>query len=119
MCHSSLNVGLSSYPSVGSAEGNYTYRTVKDYIDFCVQDYGPHAFVVQIRDMNTHKPLTGITVGDIGPKFGKALLNNDHSITYPRLVGVFTANSSFLHGSTTPVSLSKTPQERKKGLKLS
>ena len=34
------------------------------------KDYGPHAFVVQIRDMETHLPLPGITVGDIGPKMG-------------------------------------------------
>ncbi|XP_077462145.1 peroxisomal acyl-coenzyme A oxidase 1 isoform X2 [Stigmatopora argus] len=31
---------------------------------------GLHAFIVPIRDMNTHKPLPGIVVGDIGPKFG-------------------------------------------------
>ena len=34
------------------------------------KDYGPHAFVVPIRDMATHLPLPGIKVGDIGPKFG-------------------------------------------------
>lgn len=32
--------------------------------------YGPHSFIVNIRDMKTHKPLPGIEVGDIGPKFG-------------------------------------------------
>ncbi|ELU10772.1 hypothetical protein CAPTEDRAFT_174749 [Capitella teleta] len=31
---------------------------------------GLHAFMVPIRDMNTHEPLPGITVGDIGPKLG-------------------------------------------------
>lgn len=34
------------------------------------RDYGPHAFVVQIRDLATHLPLPGIMVGDIGPKMG-------------------------------------------------
>lgn len=34
------------------------------------KDYGPHAFVVQIRDLKTHLPLSGIKVGDIGPKLG-------------------------------------------------
>lgn len=33
-------------------------------------DYGPHGFVVQIRDMETHRPLDGVEVGDIGPKLG-------------------------------------------------
>ncbi|XP_075133571.1 peroxisomal acyl-coenzyme A oxidase 1-like isoform X2 [Leptodactylus fuscus] len=31
---------------------------------------GPHGFVVPIRQMGTHEPLPGLTVGDIGPKFG-------------------------------------------------
>lgn len=34
------------------------------------KDYGPHPFIVQIRDLKTHLPLSGITIGDIGPKFG-------------------------------------------------
>lgn len=29
-----------------------------------------HAFITQIRDLETHKPLPGVTIGDIGPKFG-------------------------------------------------
>lgn len=32
------------------------------------KDYGPHAFIVQIRSLSTHLPLPGIEVGDIGPK---------------------------------------------------
>uniref|UniRef100_A0A7E4VAT1 Acyl-coenzyme A oxidase n=1 Tax=Panagrellus redivivus TaxID=6233 RepID=A0A7E4VAT1_PANRE len=34
------------------------------------KDYGPHPFFVQIRDPVTHKSVPGVTVGDIGPKFG-------------------------------------------------
>ncbi|GET03786.1 peroxisomal acyl-coenzyme A oxidase 1 isoform X2 [Rhizophagus clarus] len=33
------------------------------------KDYGVHSFVVQLRGEN-HKPLPGIDIGDIGPKFG-------------------------------------------------
>lgn len=40
------------------------------------RDYGPHPFVVQIRNLETHKPLAGITVGDIGPKFGYDSMDN-------------------------------------------
>ena len=29
-----------------------------------------HAFITPIRDLATHKPLPGVTIGDIGPKFG-------------------------------------------------
>lgn len=34
------------------------------------KDYGMHAFLTPIRDLETHKPLPGVTIGDIGPKFG-------------------------------------------------
>ncbi|TKR72830.1 hypothetical protein L596_020225 [Steinernema carpocapsae] len=32
--------------------------------------HGPHPFIVQLRDEETHMPLKGIRLGDIGPKFG-------------------------------------------------
>ncbi|KAK7929885.1 hypothetical protein WMY93_006280 [Mugilogobius chulae] len=38
--------------------------------------HGLHAFIVQIRDMDTHEPLSGILVGDIGPKFGFSEVDN-------------------------------------------
>eukprot|EP00698_Gefionella_okellyi_P004148 TRINITY_DN13873_c0_g1_i1.p1 TRINITY_DN13873_c0_g1~~TRINITY_DN13873_c0_g1_i1.p1 ORF type:complete len:679 (+),score=159.60 TRINITY_DN13873_c0_g1_i1:50-2038(+) len=34
------------------------------------KDHGVHPFIVQIRDMETHRPLPGVQVGDIGHKFG-------------------------------------------------
>ncbi|KAG1744608.1 acyl-CoA dehydrogenase/oxidase C-terminal [Suillus paluster] len=34
------------------------------------KDMGPHLFFVQLRSLEDHKPLPGITVGDIGPKAG-------------------------------------------------
>ena len=40
------------------------------------KDHGIHAFIVPIRDLETHKPLPGITVGDIGPKFGYSGVDN-------------------------------------------
>lgn len=41
------------------------------------KDYGPHPFIVQIRSLEDHRPLKGVTVGDIGPKFGVCV---DHYI---------------------------------------
>ncbi|KHN98370.1 acyl-coenzyme A oxidase 1 [Metarhizium album ARSEF 1941] len=38
--------------------------------------YGPHPFFVQIRHLETHKPLPNIHVGDIGPKFGYNTMDN-------------------------------------------
>uniref|UniRef100_A0A914R4W1 Acyl-coenzyme A oxidase n=1 Tax=Panagrolaimus davidi TaxID=227884 RepID=A0A914R4W1_9BILA len=40
------------------------------------KDYGPHSFFVPIRDPITHKSLPGVTVGDIGPKFGIPTVDN-------------------------------------------
>lgn len=40
--------------------------------------YGLHAFMVPIREIGTHKPLPGITVGDIGPKFGYDEMDNGY-----------------------------------------
>lgn len=42
------------------------------------KSYGPHPFMVQIRDMKTHKPLDGVAVGDIGPKYGYAPMDNGY-----------------------------------------
>lgn len=40
------------------------------------QDHGLQAFLVQIRDEETHKPLPGITIGEIGNKVGFNTVNN-------------------------------------------
>jgi acyl-CoA oxidase len=42
--------------------------------------YGVHQFMVQIRDMKTHKPLDGIVVGDIGPKYGYQSMDNGYML---------------------------------------
>lgn len=44
------------------------------------KSYGPHPFVVQIRDMSTHKPLLGIAAGDIGPKYGYTSMDNGYML---------------------------------------
>ncbi|KAM3960886.1 acyl-coenzyme A oxidase 1-like [Aphomia sociella] len=40
------------------------------------QNYGVHPFFVQIRDVDTHMPLPGVKVGEIGPKLGFQTANN-------------------------------------------
>ncbi|KAM7259932.1 hypothetical protein ACFE04_015673 [Oxalis oulophora] len=39
------------------------------------QDYGVHGFIVQLRSLDDHLPLPGVTVGDIGTKFGNGGYN--------------------------------------------
>lgn len=39
---------------------------------------GPHPFIVQLRDEDTHQPLPGIIIGEIGPKLGLNSVNNGY-----------------------------------------
>jgi acyl-CoA oxidase len=36
--------------------------------------------MVQIRDIDTHRPLQGVEVGDIGPKYGFTAKDNGYLI---------------------------------------
>ena len=40
------------------------------------QDHGVHGFIVQLRSLEDHLPLPGITIGDIGMKFGNGGYNS-------------------------------------------
>ncbi|KAH3964189.1 hypothetical protein HBI26_174300 [Parastagonospora nodorum] len=42
--------------------------------------HGPQTFIVQIRDKKSHLPLEGIAVGDIGPKYGYASMDNGYML---------------------------------------
>jgi acyl-CoA oxidase len=44
------------------------------------KSYGPHQFLIQIRDMKSNKPLDGIVVGDIGPKYGYTAMDNGYML---------------------------------------
>ncbi|KAL1959813.1 hypothetical protein VTO42DRAFT_958 [Malbranchea cinnamomea] len=44
------------------------------------KSYGPHPFIVQIRDMKTHQPPPSIIVGDIGPKYGYLSMDNGYML---------------------------------------
>ncbi|KAI9226582.1 MAG: acyl-CoA dehydrogenase/oxidase [Piptocephalis tieghemiana] len=40
------------------------------------RELGPHPFVVPIRSLKDHKPLPGVSVGDVGPKYGFNSVDN-------------------------------------------
>ncbi|XP_053712401.1 peroxisomal acyl-coenzyme A oxidase 1-like isoform X2 [Synchiropus splendidus] len=40
--------------------------------------HGLHAFIVPLRDLDTHQPLPGVVIGDIGPKFGFSEVDNGY-----------------------------------------
>ena len=44
------------------------------------KDYGIQAFLVQIRSRETHQPLPGIELGDIGMKLGYNTKDNSYMI---------------------------------------
>ncbi|KAL4789566.1 acyl-CoA dehydrogenase/oxidase C-terminal [Aspergillus venezuelensis] len=42
--------------------------------------YGPHPFIMQVRDLKSHQPFEGIVIGDIGPKYGYATMDNAYML---------------------------------------
>uniref|UniRef100_A0A2P2JJU2 Acyl-coenzyme A oxidase n=1 Tax=Rhizophora mucronata TaxID=61149 RepID=A0A2P2JJU2_RHIMU len=40
------------------------------------KEHGVHGFIVQLRSLDDHMPLSGITIGDIGAKFGNGAYNS-------------------------------------------
>ena len=44
------------------------------------KDYGPQTFIVPLRSMDTHMPLPGVELGDIGPKHGYNTKDNGYAI---------------------------------------
>lgn len=51
--------------------------------------HGIHSFVIQIRDEETHMPLPGISIGNIGVKLGLNLVDNGYlalnNVRVPRM----------------------------------
>jgi acyl-CoA oxidase len=56
---------------IGSLGRTANHAVVMAQLVIAGKYYGPHPFVVQVRDMKTHEPLEGVHVGDIGPKVGR------------------------------------------------
>ncbi|KAF7513361.1 hypothetical protein GJ744_009782 [Endocarpon pusillum] len=61
---------------IGSLGRTANYAVVMAQLKINSKSYGPHPFVVQIRDLKTHEPLENVHVGDIGPKFGYNTMDN-------------------------------------------
>ncbi|XP_030371591.1 probable peroxisomal acyl-coenzyme A oxidase 1 [Scaptodrosophila lebanonensis] len=55
---------------------NYCIVVAQLYIDG--ESKGIHLFLVQVRDEETHRPLPGIDIGDIGKKIGMPGVNNGY-----------------------------------------
>ncbi|KAK3066588.1 hypothetical protein LTR53_017008, partial [Teratosphaeriaceae sp. CCFEE 6253] len=63
---------------IGSLGRTANYAVIMAQLVISGKPYGPHPFVVQIRDLKTHEPLPNVYVGDIGPKFGYNTMDNGY-----------------------------------------
>lgn len=63
---------------IGSLGRTANHAVVMAQLIIDGKGYGPHPFVVQIRDLKTHEPLENVYVGDIGPKFGYNTMDNGY-----------------------------------------
>ncbi|KAF2117519.1 acyl-CoA oxidase [Lophiotrema nucula] len=61
---------------IGSLGKTANFAAVMAQLIIDGKSYGPHPFIVQIRDLKTHEALEGVHVGDIGPKFGYNTMDN-------------------------------------------
>nr|XP_032529066.1 probable peroxisomal acyl-coenzyme A oxidase 1 [Danaus plexippus plexippus] len=72
--HSPTLTSYKWWPGGLAHTANYAIVMAQLYIkDKC---YGMQPFMVQLRDEETHMPLPGIKVGEIGPKLGFNTVNN-------------------------------------------
>ncbi|KAJ5540498.1 hypothetical protein N7494_005574 [Penicillium frequentans] len=61
---------------IGSLGRTANHAVVMAQLFIGGKNFGPHPFVVQVRDLKTHQPLENVYVGDIGPKFGYNTMDN-------------------------------------------
>ena len=72
--HSPTLTSIKWWP--GTLGVNATHAIVTARLLTKGQDKGIHNFIVQLRSLNNHVAMKGITVGDIGPKFGYEQMDN-------------------------------------------
>jgi acyl-CoA oxidase len=66
---------------IGNIGKHATHTVLAAQLIIDNKNYGLHWFVVPLRSMNNHLPLTGVTVGDIGLKGGMNFEGNVQVIT--------------------------------------
>lgn len=80
-----------------------THAVVMARLFIAAKDYGPHAFIVQLRSLETHLPISGVKVGDIGPKFGYGGVDNGFmSLVGPSFTGSYSSRCASLQVSEAP-----------------
>jgi len=74
--HSPTDTAMKWWPGGLGRTANHCLLYARLFI--AGQDYGPHAFFVQLRSLEDHKPLPGVELGDIGPKMGWPAIDNGY-----------------------------------------
>eukprot|EP01114_Cavostelium_apophysatum_P015276 TRINITY_DN4127_c0_g1_i1.p1 TRINITY_DN4127_c0_g1~~TRINITY_DN4127_c0_g1_i1.p1 ORF type:complete len:713 (-),score=165.71 TRINITY_DN4127_c0_g1_i1:86-2179(-) len=63
---------------IGGAAETATHSVIFARLIIGEKDYGVHCFVVQLRDIATHQPMSGVTIGDCGMKMGMNGIDNGY-----------------------------------------
>lgn len=75
---------------IGAAGVWATHGIVVAKLVISGRDYGTHLFLVQLRDPNTHRTLSGVEIYELGPKAFQGMLGTDngalqfHNVRIPR-----------------------------------
>ncbi|GMR62849.1 hypothetical protein PMAYCL1PPCAC_33044, partial [Pristionchus mayeri] len=72
--HTPTRSAMKWWPGNLGKMANHVIVTAQLHIDG--RNHGPHNFFVQIRSEKDHRPLPGVTVGDIGSKMGANGIDN-------------------------------------------
>ena len=75
--HSPTITSLKWWP--GGLGHTATHAVVYANLIISKKNYGVHAFMVQLRDSQTHYIMPGIECGDIGPKLGYNSMDNGYA----------------------------------------
>ncbi|KAF9102499.1 Peroxisomal acyl-coenzyme A oxidase 1 [Mortierella sp. AM989] len=75
------------------------------------KDYGVHPFLLQIRELGTHKEMPGIELGNLGPKIGFNTIDNGfmrvHKVRIPREQMMMRNSKVTREGTYVPAKNSK------------
>jgi len=74
--HSPTLTSLKWWPGCLGQTATHTIIMARMIIDG--KDYGIHPFILQVRCLNTHQTLPGISIGEIGPKMGTEAVDNGY-----------------------------------------
>uniref|UniRef100_M4B9A9 Acyl-coenzyme A oxidase n=1 Tax=Hyaloperonospora arabidopsidis (strain Emoy2) TaxID=559515 RepID=M4B9A9_HYAAE len=74
--HSPTLTSMKWWPGAMARTANFGVVYAK--LLLCGKDYGVHNFMVQLRDLETHDAMPGVTLGDVGPKIGFNNVDNGY-----------------------------------------